>query len=309
MSAPRVGGRLAAILRSGSFAVTGEIVPPRGAGGDEVTAHARALVGSIDAANVTDNPTASAHMSAVAGAAFVARAGIEPTLQLTCRDRNRLAITSELLGAWALGARNVLCLSGDPMHVGDEPDAASVGDVSVLEVVAGVRRMREQGVSASGAELSSPPRYLIGVAELPLADPYDPARLEQKLDAGADLIWTQIAYDVEALAAWADAARARGVFERASVLVGIVPLRTAGAARFMHERLPGVRVPQAVIDALEDAGEDAPQVGLDLTVEIVGGIHAIDGVSGVHLMGMGHDESVRAVVDRAGLFPRPTGAR
>ena len=309
MSAPRVGGRLAAILRSGSFAVTGEIVPPRGADGDEVTAHARALVGSIDAANVTDNPTASAHMSAVAGAAFVARAGIEPTLQLTCRDRNRLAITSELLGAWALGARNVLCLSGDPMHVGDEPDAASVGDVSVLEVVAGVRRMREQGVSASGVGLSTPPRYLIGVAELPLADPYDPARLERKLDAGADVIWTQIAYDVEALAAWADAARARGVFERASVLVGIVPLRTAGAARFMHERLPGVRVPAAVIGALEAAGEDAPQVGLDLTVEIVRGIRAIDGVGGVHLMGMGHDESVRAVVDRVGLFPRPTGAR
>jgi methylenetetrahydrofolate reductase (NADPH) len=304
-----VGGRLAAILRSGSFAVTGEIVPPRGADGEEVTAHARALVGSIDAANVTDNPTASAHMSAVAGAALVARAGIEPTLQLTCRDRNRLAITSELLGAWALGARNVLCLSGDPMHVGDEPDAASVADVSVLDVVAGVRRMREQGVSASGAELSSPPRYLIGVAELPLADPYDPARLERKLDAGADLIWTQIAYDVEALAAWADAARRRGVFERASVLVGIVPLRTARAARFMRDRLPGVRVPPAVIDALETAGEDAPAVGLDLTVEIVGGIRAIDGVAGVHLMGMGHDGSVRTVVDRAGLFPRPTGAR
>jgi len=309
VSAPRVGGRLAAILRSGSFAVTGEIVPPRGADGAEVTAHARALVGSIDAANVTDNPTASAHMSAVAGAAFVAKAGIEPTLQLTCRDRNRLAITSELLGAWALGARNVLCLSGDPIHVGDEPDAVNVADVSVLDVVAGVRRMREEGVSASGAELSSPPRYLIGVAELPLADPYDPARLEQKLDAGADLIWTQIAYDVEALAAWADAARSRGVFERASVLVGLVPLRTAGGARFMHDRLPGVRVPPALIEALEAAGEDAPQVGLDLTVEIVRGVRAIDGIGGVHLMGMGHDDAVRAVVDRAGLFPRPTGVR
>ena len=309
MSAPRVGGRLAAILRSGSFAVTGEIVPPRGADGAEVTAHARALVGSIDAANVTDNPTASAHMSAVAGAAFVAKAGIEPTLQLTCRDRNRLAITSELLGAWALGARNVLCLSGDPIHVGDEPDAVNVADVSVLDVVAGVRRMREEGVSASGAELSSPPRYLIGVAELPLADPYDPARLEQKLDAGADLIWTQIAYDVEALAAWADAARSRGVFERASVLVGLVPLRTAGGARFMHDRLPGVRVPPALIEALEAAGEDAPQVGLELTIEIVRGIRAIEGIGGVHLMGMGHDDAVRAVVDQAGLFPRPTGAR
>ena len=256
-----------------------------------------------------NNPAASAHMSAVAGAAFVSRAGIEPTLQLTGRDRNRLAITSELLGAWALGARNVLCLSGDPMHVGDEPEATNVADVSVLEMVAGVRRMCEEGVSASGVELSSPPRFLIGVAELPLADPYDPARLERKLDAGADLIWTQIAYDVEALAAWADAARTRGVFERASVLVGLVPLRTAGGARFMHDRLPGVRVPPAIMASLEAAGEDAPQVGLDLTVEIVRGIRAIEGIGGVHLMGMGHDDAVRAVVDRAGLFPRPTGVR
>ncbi len=303
-----VGGRLAAILRSRSFAVTGEIVPPRSADGAELTAHARALVGSIDAANVTDNPTARAHMSAVAGCALVARAGVEPTLQITCRDRNRLALTADLLGAWALGARSVLCLSGDPMHVGDEPDAATVRDVTVLEVVAGVRRLRDEGVTASGVEMASPPRYLIGVAEMPLADPYDPARLEQKLDAGADLIWTQIAYDVDGLAAWAEGARGRGVFERASVLVGVVPLRSAAGARFIDEKLPGVRVPVAVIAALEAAGEDAAEVGLDLTVETVRGIRAIEGIGGVHLMGMGHDDAVRAVVERAGLFPRPTGA-
>jgi len=305
---PSVGGRLASVLGSGSFAVTGEIVPPRTADGAVVTGHARALVGSIDAANVTDNPTASAHMSAVAGCAFVAGAGIEPTLQLTCRDRNRLAITADLLGAWALGARNVLCLSGDPMSVGDEPDAESVNDVTVTDVVRSARRLRDEAITSAGLEIADPPRYLIGVAEVPLADPYDPARLEQKLDAGADLIFTQIAYDIEALTAWADGARARGVFERASVLVGLAPLRTVTGARFMDERLPGVRVPTAIIDALEAAGDDAPRVGLDLTVEVLGQIRTIDGVSGVHLMGMGHDDTVRAVVDAAGLFPRPTGA-
>jgi len=303
-----VGGRLAAVLGAGSFAVTGEIVPPRTADGVVVTDHARALVGSIDAANVTDNPTASAHMSAVAGCAFVAGAGIEPTLQLTCRDRNRLAITADLLGAWALGARNVLCLSGDPMRVGDEPDAESVNDVTVTDVVRSARRLRDEAITSAGLEIADPPRYLIGVAEVPLADPYDPARLEQKLDAGADLIFTQIAYDIEALTAWADGARARGVFERASLLVGLAPLRTVTGARFMDERLPGVRVPTAIIDALEAAGDDAPRVGLDLTVEVLGQIRTIDGVSGVHLMGMGHDDTVRAVVDAAGLFPRPTGA-
>lgn len=308
MSAAAAGGRLAAILRAGSFAVTGEIVPPRGADGNEVTAHARALVGSIDAANVTDNPTASAHMSAVAGCAFVSRAGIEPTLQITSRDRNRLAITGDLLGAWALGARNVLCLTGDPMRVGDEPDAESVGDVTVLDVIRSVRRLREEGVTSAGVDLADPPRYLIGVAEMPLADPYDPARLEQKLDAGADAIWTQIAYDLDGLTAWSDDMRARGVFERASVLVGVVPLRTGKGARFMDERLPGVRVPLSILEALDAAGDDAPAVGLDLTVDVVRGIHAIDGISGVHLMSMGHDDAVRAVVERAGLFPRPTGA-
>jgi methylenetetrahydrofolate reductase (NADPH) len=302
------GGRLAAILRGGQFAVTGEIVPPRSGSGAAVTEHARALVGSIDAANVTDNPTASAHMSAAAGASFVAAAGIEPTLQLTVRDRNRLGITAELLGGWALGARNVLCLSGDPISIGDHPDAKVVNDLSVLDAVGLVRRLREEGVTMSGAEVEDPPRYLIGVADLPLAEPYDVGRLEQKLDAGADVIWTQIAYDVEALAAWAEVVRARGVFERAPVLIGMVPLRSAKGARFMNDKLPGVRVPPAMLQALEAAGDDAEQVGRALTIEVVHGIREIAGVSGVHLMGMGHDATVRAVVEGAGLFPRPTGA-
>jgi len=302
-----VGGRLAAILRAGQFVVTGEIVPPRSGSGTAVTEHARALVGSIDAANVTDNPTASAHMSAAAGAAFVAAAGIEPTLQLTVRDRNRLGITAELLGGWALGARNVLCLSGDPIAIGDHPEATVVNDLTVPEVVRLIRRLRDEGVTMSSAEVDEPPRYLIGVADLPLAEPYDAGRLEQKLDAGADVIWTQIAYDVEALAAWAEAARARGVLERAHALIGLMPLRSARGARFMDEKLPGVRVPPAILRALDDAGDEAEAVGRELTIEVVRGIREIPGVSGIHLMGMGHDASVRAVVDGAGLFPRPTG--
>ena len=304
----KIGGRLAALLRSGEFAVTGEIVPPRSANGDMVTRHARAQVGYVDAANITDNPTASAHMSPVAGASFVARAGIEPTLQLTVRDRNRLAVTADLLGAWAVGARNVLCLSGDPIHLGDHPDATVVRDIDVLQVVQLAKGLREHGTTMGGSEIADPPRFLIGVADMPLADPYDPARLEQKLDAGADVIWTQIAYDVEALAAWADILRPRGVFERAKVLIGIVPLRTGNGARFMDEKLPGVRVPTQMIEALDAAGHDSAAVGVDLTVDVIDGIRSIAGVSGIHLMGMGHDEAVRAVVERAGLFPRPTGA-
>ena len=303
------GGRLASILRSGAFAVTGEVVPPRSGSGDEVTRHARGQVGYIDAANVPDNPLANAHMSPVAGASFVSRAGIEPTLQLTVRDRNRLAITADLLGAWAVGARNVVCLSGDPIGLGEDPDATVVNDLDVLQVVKLVKALRETGSILGGSEVRDRPRFLIGVADVPLADPYDPSRLEPKLDAGADVIWTQIAYDVEALTAWADRLRPRGVFERAKVLVGVVPLRSAAAVRSMSERLPGVRVPAPVIEALEVAGDDSAAVGVDLTVDTIAGIRGIEGVSGVHLMGMGHDEAVRAVVEKAGLFPRPTGVR
>ena len=303
-----VGGRLAAILRSGAFAVTGEIAPPRSADATIVTGHARGQVGYVDAVNVTDNPAASAHMSVTAGAALVARAGIEPTLQLTVRDRNRLAITSELLGGWAMGARNVLCLAGDPLHVGDHPDANVVNDIGPLDLIGLVRRLRDEGTTLGGAEIDDPPRYLIGCADMPLADPYDPARLEVKLDAGADVIWTQITYDVEALAGWIDTIRARGVLERASVLIGVVPLRSAKGARYMDEKLPGVRVPARFIDALDEAGEDADSVGLELTVQTVRAIAELEGVAGVHLMGMGRDDLVRAVVERSGLFPRPTGA-
>jgi methylenetetrahydrofolate reductase (NADPH) len=300
------GGRLASVLASGAFAVTGEVVPPRSANSSSVSDHARELVGYVDAVNVTDNPLASAHMSALAGVAAVARAGVEATLQVTTRDRNRLAITADLLGGWALGARNILCLSGDPIHVGDHPDAAVVNDLSLLDVVALARQLATSGRTLGGTEISEPPRFLIGVADMPLADPYEPARLERKLDAGADVVFTQIAYDVERLAAWAEHARARGVFERASVVVGLVPLRSAAGARFMDEKMPGVRVPPDVIRTLEAAGSDAPSVGLQLTVDVVNRIRAIDGMRGVHLMGMGHDESVRAVVEGAGLFPRPT---
>jgi methylenetetrahydrofolate reductase (NADPH) len=308
VSVPHTGGRLAAILRSGAFAVTGEIVPPRSADGTAITRRARGLVGYVDAVNLTDNPTASAHMSPAAAAGFVTRFGIESTLQLTVRDRNRLAITSELLGGWAAGARNVLCLSGDPIKIGDHPDATVVNDLDVKQVVALARSLADTGRTLSGAELPVPPRYLIGVADLPLADPYDVTRLEAKLDAGADLVWTQITYDVDALASWAQVIRARGILERAKVLVGVVPLRSAKGARFMDEKLPGVVVPAAFIQALEDAGEaDAPSVGERLTIDVVKGIRGIEGIAGVHLMGMGHDEGVRAVVEGAGLFPRPSG--
>jgi len=299
------GGRFAALLDAGEFVVTSEVVPPRSGDGSKVREAARGLVGYVDAVNVTDNPSASPHMSPLAGARFVHEAGAEPTLQLVCRDRNRLAITADLLGGWALGARNILVLGGDPMDVGDHPDAKPVFDLGPDQVVQLARRIREEGITGAGAEIADPPRYLIGVADVPLSDLYDPAKLEAKLDAGGDVVWTQIAYDVDRLAEWADLVRPRGIFERARVLVGLVPLRSLKNARFL-DGLFGVHVPQAAFDVLETAGSEAERAGLEFTIDVARRIREIDGISGLHLMGIGRDDLVRAVVEEAGLFPRPT---
>jgi len=299
--------RLERILRSGTFAVTAEVVPPRSADPTTVTQQSRALVGYADAVNVTDNPTGAVHMTPVAGCAMVAEAGLEPVLQLTCRDRNRLGLTSDLLGGWALGARSVLCLSGDPTSLGDHPEARAVFDLDVMELVRLAATLRSEGRSLGGHDLKPAPRFFIGVADLPLGRNYDPARLEQKADAGAAFVQTQIVYDVDAFGEWAETIRARGLFERLSVLAGVAPPRGPGSARFMRDHLPGVVVPDAVVDLLEAAGPDAAEAGIALTVDVVRRLGEIDGVAGVHVMGLGMEDSVRRVISDAGLLPRPTG--
>jgi 5,10-methylenetetrahydrofolate reductase len=293
------------LLHDGVFAVTAEVVPPRGGDAEPVRRQARDLAGYADAVNVTDNPSSSAHMSSVAGAALVAGEGLEPVVQVTVRDRNRLAITADLLGAWALGARNVLCLTGDPAAIGDHPDAVEVKDLDVLELVRFVTAMRDEGRLLSGAAADPAPRYFVGVADVPLAERYDPGRLEAKVEAGADFVQTQIVYDLDALGEWADRLRPRGIFERAFVLVGVAPPRSLGSVRFMQEHLPGVVVPDAVVGRLEEAGEAATAEGVRLTVEIVEGLRAIPGIAGVHVMGLGREAAVRSVIEGAGLLPRP----
>jgi len=300
-------GRLERLARSGRFAVTAELVPPRSADDAALRRQAVELVGYADAVNVTDNPAASAHMSPLAGVAALAAAGVEPTLQITTRDRNRLALEADLLGAWALGARNVLCLSGDPIAAGDEPEAKEVWDLDVLGLVRLADALRNGGRLLSGAGVESPPRYFVGVADSPLAERYDPGRLEAKLDAGARFVQTQIAFDADAIGAWADVVRARGVFERASVFVGVTPLRGVRQARYLDERLPGVSVPRHVLDELgraESAGE-AEVTGIVLAAGIVERLRAIDGLAGVHVIGLGREDVVRKLVDAAGLAPRP----
>jgi 5,10-methylenetetrahydrofolate reductase len=301
----RSDSRLERILHGHGFAVTAEVVPPKGADPGIVRDQAEALLGYADAVNITDNPTSSAHMSSVAGAALVADSGLEPVVQITTRDRNRLAITADLLGAWALGARNVLCLTGDPVAAGDHPQAREVFDLNVLDLVRFVVRLRDEGELLSGKHVDEAPRYFVGVADGPLADDYEAARLEEKVEAGADFVQTQIAYDVEALGAWADRVRPLGIFERAFVLVGVAPPRSARSARFMKDHLPGVVVPDEVIRRLDEAGEDAQREGVRLTVEVVRALKSIEGIAGVHVMGLGREDSVRQVIEDAELLPRP----
>jgi methylenetetrahydrofolate reductase (NADPH) len=298
-------GRLEAIARSGRFAVSSEVVPPRSADPRTVSLQARDLVGYADAVNVTDNPTATAHMSPVAGVAAVARAGLEPTLQLTVRDRNRLALTAELLGAWALGARNVLCLTGDPLSVGDHPDATAVVDLAVTDLVRLAAQLRSDGRLLSGAVIQEPPRFYVGVADSPLAPNYDPGRLEAKIDAGASFVMTQITYDLDALVAWSEIVRARGLLERAAVLVGVAPIRSAAQARYLSEHLPGVTVPPEMIALLERAGPGAEALGVADCVRIVDRLREVPGIAGVHVMGLGREAVVRRVIEEAGLLPRP----
>jgi 5,10-methylenetetrahydrofolate reductase len=298
----RAGSRLERILHDRNFVVTAEAVPPRGGVAEPVLEQARALVGYADAVNVTDSPTSAAHMSPVAGAALVAREGLEPTMQITTRDRNRLAITGDLLGGWALGARNLLCLTGDPVAAGDHPEAKEVGDLSVIDLVRFAVQLRDRGQLLSGQEVEHPPRYFVGVADEPLARDYDPGRLEAKADAGADFVQTQIVFDVDAIGTWAEQAQARGIFERMFVLVGVAPPRSAATARYLRDNLAGVVVPDAVISRLEEGGEDE---GVRLTVDIVGRLRAIRGIAGIHVIGLGHEEAVRRLIEAAGLLPRP----
>jgi methylenetetrahydrofolate reductase (NADPH) len=234
----------------------------------------------------------------------VARAGLEPTLQLTVRDRNRLALAADLLGGWALGARNLLALTGDPLSAGDHPEASAVNDLDVLGLIEVARSLREEGRLPNGTEIAEPPRFFVGVTDSPLAPSYDPGRLEAKLDAGAGFVMTQIAYDVDELTAWAERLRERGVMERARVIVGVAPLRSAKQARYMNDHLPGVSVPETLLAALEEAGPEAETVGTAQCVQIVTRLRELPGISGVHVMGLGREEAVRHVIERAGLLPR-----
>lgn len=327
MTAPplgeRSGSNLERVLAAGHFAVTCEVGPPKSGDAEVIRRKAGLVAGRVDAANITDNQAAMVRMSSIAAAAILLGEGVEPVIQMTCRDRNRLAMQSDLLGASALGIRNLLCLSGDHQSMGDHPGAKSVHDIDSIQLLAMAKDMRDSGVFQCGAKIDGGgPRLFIGAAANPFADPTElrPYRLAKKVLAGADFIQTQLVYDTAAFRAYMKRVVDLGVAEKVSILAGVAPLKSAAMARYLRDRVPGMRVPDEVVARMDGAvaGFDSDDKaarrdawraeGMAICVELIGEIRAIEGVAGVHVMAIEWEEAIGPIVEAAGLLPRPVAS-
>ena len=300
------GSNLEKVLTEGHFAVTSELGPPKGTSADFVRRHAEVLKSHVDAANVTDNQTAVVRMSSVAACAIIKQVGLDPVMQMTCRDRNRIAIQSEILGAVALDIGNLLCLSGDHQKFGNHPEAKNVHDIDSMQLIQMAQRMRDEDKFLSGDKVSGGVRLFIGAAANPFADPFEfrPLRLEKKVRAGADFIQTQGVFDVERFARYMEMVCDRGLHEQTYILAGIIPMKSAGMARYMRDYVAGLTVPDELVTRMEEA-EDAKEEGVKIAVELIEQLREIEGVRGVHIMAVAWESIVPVIVERAGLYPRP----
>ena len=302
------GSNLEKLLRKGEFVVTSELGPPRGASREDVEKKAELLKGYADAFNLTDCQTAMVRLSSIASGAILLDMGMEPVVQMTCRDRNRIAMQSDILGAASLGMKNLLCLTGDHQCFGDHPEAKGVFDLDSINQLDMFRQMRDEKKFQSGEDLKSEePKLFLGAAENPFADPfqYRAARLAKKVKAGADFIQTQIIYNVEKFEEWMSMVRAMGLHEKVSILAGVTPIRSLGMAKYMKKNVPGMDVPDELIKRLEGA-EKKKAEGINICLEVIERVRQIEGVSGVHIMAVEWEEIVPEITERAGLLPRPT---
>jgi methylenetetrahydrofolate reductase (NADPH) len=298
-------GNLRAALEAGRFVVTAEIGPPRGADSDAILRKAEMLRGWVDAANVTDNQGASVRMSSLAGSILVQQAGVEAVMQLTCRDRNRLALQSDLLAAGALGIPNVLLLTGDHPCFGDHPEAKPVFDLDSVQLTWAARTLR-QGTLMSGKKLSERPTWLIGAVENPFAPPtrYRARRLAKKVAAGAEFAQTQYVFDVDMFARWMADVRELGIHDRCAVIAGVGPIRSLRVLEFLRTGVPGVHLPDDVVRRLSGVPADkVADEGMELCVETIRQLKEIPGVAGVHIMAFGFEHGVSEIVQRAGVGP------
>ena len=303
----RSDSRLERVLRSGRFAVTAELDPPDSADPQAVYDRALVLASVCDAINATDAAGANVHMSSIAVCALLSRAGYEPVMQVSCRDQNRIAIQGNLLGAAAMGVRNVLCLTGDGVQVGDHPEAKPVFDLDSIELLRTARILRDEGRFLSGRKVEVAPRLFLGAAENPFAPPFDfrPLRLAKKVAAGADFIQTQYCFDPTRLESFMARVRDLGLHHQVFILVGVGPLRSAKAAEWMRANVPGVVIPDEVIRRLRGVpGNRQRAEGKRLCVEIIQQAREIPGVSGVHVMAYRQEELVAEIIEEACLLPR-----
>ncbi len=295
---------LEATLRSGRFVVTAEITPPDSADPAAVLERVGVLRGSVDAINVTDGAGARAHMSALACAAILAREGVEPVLQFTARDRNRIALQGDLVGAAALGIHNILCLRGDDPETGDQPDAKPVFDLGSRELIAMARTLRD-GTFPGGRPIDPPPRLFIGATDAPCAidDDWKPDGLIAKIEAGAGFFQTQYCFDLAVLRSYIARLRDHGITGRAFVLVGIGPIASARSARWMNENLFGVRVPDALIARIEGATDQGAE-GCRICADMLRELPEIEGVAGVHLMAPRQQHNIAQMLEESGVLAK-----
>ncbi len=302
----KAGTNLEKVLESGEFAVTAEAGPPKGTNPNVIRRRGELLRSCCDAVNITDNQTAIVRMSSLAGCVLLKQQGVEPVMQMVVRDRNRLALQSDVLGAIALGIGNFLCLSGDHQKFGNHPTAKGVFDIDSIQLIQALKQMRDEKKFLSGDDISGEVPIFIGAAANPFADPFEYRvhRLAKKIKAGADFIQTQAVYDVARFAKWMEMVVERGLDKQTHILAGVIPIKSAGMARYMKSSVPGVSVPDEIITRMGNA-EDAKKEGVDIILEIIKQVKQIPGVHGVHIMAVGWEEIVPELVEQAGLLPRP----
>ncbi|MCR4405985.1 MAG: methylenetetrahydrofolate reductase [Anaerolineae bacterium] len=305
----KAGSNLEKVLTAGYFAATGELGPPQSADTAVIEKKAGYLKGYVDAVNITDCQTAVVRMSSMAVAVMLLRLGLEPTMQMTCRDRNRIAIQSDLLGAAALGIKNLLCLTGDHQVFGNHPTAKNVFDLDSMQLLSMVKGLRDDRRFQCGDEVKGPePRFFIGAAANPFADPFDfrPYRLAKKAKAGADFIQTQIVFNVPKFREYMKRVVDLGVHEQCYILAGVAPIKSFGAARYMATKVPGMDVPDEIVQRMKATPkEKQAEEGIKVCVEVIQQVREIPGVAGVHIMAIEWEESVAEITAQAGLLPRP----
>jgi len=300
------GTNLEKILASGKFAVTVEAGPPKGTNPEVIQKKGDLLRQYCDAVNVTDNQTAIVRMSSLASCLLLKQMGIEPVMQMVTRDRNRIALQSDVLGAVAWGIGNILCLSGDHPKLGNHPQSKAVFDIDSVQLIQTLKNMRDEGKFINGDEISGEVPLFIGAVANPFADPFElrVPRLAKKIKAGADFIQTQAVFDVNRFADWMKMITERGLDKETHILAGIIPIKSAGMARYMRDNVSGVIVSEEIVARMEKA-EDAEAEGVKIALELIAKVKEIPGVHGIHIMAVGWEKRVPEIIERAGLLPRP----